>query len=597
MKRATLTFIAATLSLSSMNAAKIPDKAITLHSIAHALEKAGCYEAKARFSVTMPQLNDDVVYDLTLSQQPSPADTLLPCSYLIDWAMTSREPAVKGFSAYFAGNHYRYSGERLQEYHMTADPFPFTTRNRDGRMTGVHRSAQFANLLPATIAEELREMDSNPTYSISLHPDTVIAGEHCIGLEATMRINGVTAMEATYSFDRSTMMPQSIVFENNPGSISEQTVSVNYSDTRLTSGCKPLDEETLMKNYANVFENFRESNFRIENLPGNRLPGFALPTTTGERYMRRTADGFAVPTIVALLDASHSFTPDMVKALRNATDALPYNADLIMAFVDKHIDVIEETVPQIRPGEHLLMGAGPLARDCGVADMPVVILCDAAGIVRNIILGYNNGLTSDVIQKMALIPDTPVTLLAPEGNKNSTNENSLATSMETVHFKGQPCHTYGTLPTVGSKAPDFNLTGTGLAPVSNSDFKGQTVVLNIFPSLDTEVCAQSVRRFNKEAADLENTKVVCVSEDLPFAMSRFCTAEGLNNVITASAFRSPAFGEKYGVMLVDGPLAGLLTRAVIIIAPDGSVKFRDLVNEITEEPDYEAALKVLKGKF
>ena len=121
--------------------------------------------------------------------------------------------------------------------------------------------------------------------------------------------------------------------------------------------------------------------------------------------------------------------------------------------------------------------------------------------------------------------------------------------------------------------------------------------MNIFPSLDTEVCARSVRRFNEEAGKLKNTKVICVSEDLPFAMSRFCTTEGLKNVIVASAFRSPAFGEKYGVMLVDGTLAGLLTRAVIIIGPDGNVIFRDLVDEITNEPDYEAALNVLKGKY
>ncbi|MDE6323895.1 MAG: thiol peroxidase [Paramuribaculum sp.] len=169
--------------------------------------------------------------------------------------------------------------------------------------------------------------------------------------------------------------------------------------------------------------------------------------------------------------------------------------------------------------------------------------------------------------------------------------------METVHFKGIPCHTYGTVPAAGSKAPEFNLTAADLSTVSSDDFKGKTIVLNIFPSLDTDVCARSVRRFNEMAGNLDNTAVVCVSEDLPFAMSRFCTIEGLENVIPASAFRSPMFGEKYGVMLVDGPLAGLLTRAVIIIGSDGTVKYRDLVNEITDEPDYEAAINVLTGKF
>ncbi|MCM1401883.1 MAG: thiol peroxidase [Bacteroides sp.] len=169
--------------------------------------------------------------------------------------------------------------------------------------------------------------------------------------------------------------------------------------------------------------------------------------------------------------------------------------------------------------------------------------------------------------------------------------------METVHFKETPCHTYGTLPAVGTQAPSFNLTGADLSAVKSEDYKGKTVVLNIFPSLDTDVCARSVRKFNEEASGLENTAVICVSEDLPFAMARFCTLEGLKNVVPASAFRSPQFGEKYGVMLVDGPLAGLLTRAVVVIGPDGTVKYRELVSEITREPDYEAALNAIKGKY
>jgi len=569
-------------------------KSTGTQALIKALEKTSCYNARARFTVTMPQLNDDVVYELSLDQRPDSTDSLMRCDYVIDWAMTSRQPAVEGFSAYFNGNHYRFAGERLQEYHVAADPVPFNTRGRDGRSTGVHRTAQFANLLPASLAEELRLMTGNPSYTVTFHPDTVISGHRCIALEAIMKLNGVTAMEATYTFDPKNMMPTGAVLENNPGSISEQTVTVSYTDTKLLSGCPGLTETELIERYPDTFENFRQSNFRIENLPGSRLPGFALLTTTGERYMRRTADGFAVPTVVALLDASHGFTHDMVKSLRGAIDALPYNADLIFAFVDKHVDVIEEIVTRLRPGEHLLMGAGALARDCGSATLPVTILCDTGATVKNVILGYNKDLATDVIQKMALIPVTDT--VNEESEKVTLNNNTIATSMETVHFKGTPCHTYGSLPAVGSKAPVFNLTGAGLEAIKSEDFKGQTIVLNIFPSLDTEVCARSVRRFNQEASSLKDTKVICVSEDLPFAMSRFCTTEGLDNVVAASAFRSPAFGEKYGVMLVDGPLAGLLTRAVVIIGPDGTVMYRELVPEITHEPDYEAALRVLKDK-
>lgn len=166
--------------------------------------------------------------------------------------------------------------------------------------------------------------------------------------------------------------------------------------------------------------------------------------------------------------------------------------------------------------------------------------------------------------------------------------------METIYFKGQPCHTYGTIPPVDSLAPCFHLTGRDLSHVQCLDFKNKTVVLNIFPSLDTEVCARSVRRFNEEAAKLSDTAVICVSMDLPFAMNRFCTAEGIDNVIVASAFRSPLFAQKFGVMMCDGPLAGLLARAVIIIDRERRIAYRELVEEITHEPDYDAALGVLR---
>ncbi len=168
--------------------------------------------------------------------------------------------------------------------------------------------------------------------------------------------------------------------------------------------------------------------------------------------------------------------------------------------------------------------------------------------------------------------------------------------MQTIYFKGTQCHTYGTLPAVGEDAPCFNLTGADLNPVRCNDFKGRQVVLNIFPSLDTDVCARSVRRFNEEAASLPHTTVICVSMDLPFAMSRFCTIENIKNVTFASAFRSPLFGQKFGVQLSDGPLNGLLARAVIIIGKNRKVQYAELVNELTDEPDYDSALSILKGK-
>jgi thiol peroxidase (atypical 2-cys peroxiredoxin) len=164
--------------------------------------------------------------------------------------------------------------------------------------------------------------------------------------------------------------------------------------------------------------------------------------------------------------------------------------------------------------------------------------------------------------------------------------------MTSVTFHGSPAHTIGELPAVGSKAPAFELVGADLGSLTSASLAGRRVVLNIFPSVDTGVCATSVREFNKRASGLTNTTVVCVSKDLPFAQARFCGAEGLDDVVTASAFRS-TFGEDYGVTLTDSPLAGLLSRAVVVLDGDATVLYTQQVPEVGEEPDYEAAVATL----
>ncbi len=162
--------------------------------------------------------------------------------------------------------------------------------------------------------------------------------------------------------------------------------------------------------------------------------------------------------------------------------------------------------------------------------------------------------------------------------------------MSTITFKGMEVHTNGTLPVVGTMAPAFKLVQTDLMDLSLSELKGKKVILNIFPSLDTGVCAASVRRFNKEAAGLNNTVILAISKDLPFAHTRFCTVEGIQNVKPLSVFRDTDFEKKYGVLLIDGPLQGLLARAVVAIDENGKVIYTELVPEITQEPNYEAVM-------
>lgn len=191
--------------------------------------------------------------------------------------------------------------------------------------------------------------------------------------------------------------------------------------------------------------------------------------------------------------------------------------------------------------------------------------------------------------KFILCMGTLLTLgLAP---MRATAGNAGMENGETVVCRGQEAHTSGPMVKVGEQAPDFRATNADLQDVSLSSFKGKRIILNIFPSLDTPTCALSVRQFNARASELENTVVLCLSMDLPFAQSRFCSTEGLNNVVPLSVFRSHDFLKEYGLQLADGPLKGLMARAVVVIDENGKVCYTQLVSNISNEPDYDAALR------
>lgn len=162
--------------------------------------------------------------------------------------------------------------------------------------------------------------------------------------------------------------------------------------------------------------------------------------------------------------------------------------------------------------------------------------------------------------------------------------------MAKITFKGTEVNTIGNLPAVGVKAPAFTLVKNDLSEVKLEDYKGKYIVLNIFPSIDTGVCATSVRTFNKDASKMPNTVVLAVSADLPFASGRFCTAEGIDKVYPASVFRNPEFAKDYGILMIDGPLKGLLARSVVVINPEGNISYTELVPEIGQEPNYLSAI-------
>lgn len=165
--------------------------------------------------------------------------------------------------------------------------------------------------------------------------------------------------------------------------------------------------------------------------------------------------------------------------------------------------------------------------------------------------------------------------------------------MAEITLKGNTIHTSGELPNVGDNAKDFSLTATDMSTKSLEDFKGSKLILNIFPSVDTGTCAASVRNFNKQASELENTKVLCISRDLPFAQGRFCGAEGIDNVVMLSDFKTGEFGKTYGLEVLDGPLSGLHSRCIVVLDENGKVTHTEQVTETVDEPNYEAALKAL----
>lgn len=165
--------------------------------------------------------------------------------------------------------------------------------------------------------------------------------------------------------------------------------------------------------------------------------------------------------------------------------------------------------------------------------------------------------------------------------------------MATVTLKGNAFNTVGELPKINTQAPNFTLVKGDLSSASLSDFLGKKIVLNIFPSLDTGTCATSVRTFNKKAAELKNTVVLCISRDLPFAQNRFCGAEGIENVITLSDFKTGQFGKDYGNLIADGPLAGLLSRSIVVINENGTVVYTEQITETVNEPNYDLAIQNL----
>lgn len=372
-----------------------------INDVIAALRNPKCYKSHVNYQILM-SLQPDVDYQINLESMEAPGDKLSPCSYVIDWTMMTPSGEQHGFSAYHSGNVYDFHGERLLEYHYDWDSIPFLPSSPTRVLPGIQKRVQFCSLLPQFLADQIEEIAANPQkYQYTLHPDTTVNGNNCLAIEGVMKINDEICKEFIYTFDRNDGMPLFSEIENNPGALAEQTIIAHYT-TEANSVCAAPSEQELMTRYTDIFEKFRESNYAIENIPGQRLPGFSLPTTTGERYSRRTGDPFRALTLLVLMDPKAGFAAPTVKEIRKAVDTLPVNADIIWAFITNNTDEIEEIIPSINPGEHLLMSAKSLARDCGASAYPVTIITKEDGTVADVVIGFNNELSSIVIQKAAV---------------------------------------------------------------------------------------------------------------------------------------------------------------------------------------------------
>lgn len=352
-------------------------------------------EGKAKYTVSMPQMSDDVEYSINFVQLPPSMPDLCECDYLIEWSPKGKDN-VRCFAAQAGGNHFRYGGgNRLQEYHFIADSVPFLAGQ------GVQRTAQFVDLLPAMVCSRLKAMEADSACILNWHTDTVVGGRKCMAVDVISRVRGIVARESEFVLDKKTLLPLTIVHENNPGQVSEQTVRIEYTDIHKSDVGK-IDEELLMERFGDVFADCRQSNFRIDRLKGKRLPSINLPTTTGERYMRTEGDRFRAPTVIVMMESGAGFNKELVQQVREGIDALPRAADVVWVFADSHVDMIEETIGSVREGEHALMSGRGFLRDCGASNLPSILICSSDSRVSSVKIGYNNDVAEFVIQNITL---------------------------------------------------------------------------------------------------------------------------------------------------------------------------------------------------
>lgn len=377
------------LLISAALTAGVAAQAITLDEVRRRLTEAPCQHGTAQFEVLMPSAAEPVQYTVGLTAV-NPGDSLAPCDYLIEWTLPRGGRVSTGFSSYHAGDHFRYRDTRLQEYHYADNSVPFS--NAGG---GVQRNAQFAELLPAFIAAKIDEMAVDTTFNSTYDERTAT-------LSGVRRKNGYDVLEYSYRFDPQTGLPLQSDFEYNPGSISEQTVTVYYTWDKpdTTTPCPVIDEAYLLERYGEVFEKFRTSTFRVENMRGASMPTFSYgaPGSERQQHTRGEAD-MTSPVIIVFADAAVASTPATINTVRTVAATLPMSVATLYAFADNTAP--EEFAPA--DGEYTVFSPQGLVRKCGITAYPTFMLVGTDGTVADVIVGTDTDLDTRLEQSMMLL--------------------------------------------------------------------------------------------------------------------------------------------------------------------------------------------------
>lgn len=372
------------------------DVITSLPELENRLSELGSYHASAKYGVLLPSADDEVVYYINLQSSPS-NDGLSPCNYFISWSVDTPSGKSEGFNSYQDGNHFRYSDERLQEYHYDNDSTVFLEAGGS-----VQRQARFANLLPSFLSEEIRRITTDSAFTYTFVPETRYSGTPAVRVDAVESMRGYTVREISYVFDAESGAPLHISIESNPGAISEQSITIDYKKESVER-LRDFSEETLIGLYPEVFERFRSGNFRLENLPGTVMPQFSFPTLEGGRYTHLRGDSFEHPTVIVVIDPDVASVQRTIEDVRRGVNSMPAGVDLIWAVNSRHKDSIEQLTGNPESGEITLVGAGSIIRDCGVTSFPAIIFVGTDGIIKSVHIGANKNLDEIVMQKTAVM--------------------------------------------------------------------------------------------------------------------------------------------------------------------------------------------------